>query len=85
MFNLLGRGSGQMPTMSTDMVIPLRTFDGAPHLQSTILYSTFLFNDVLDPSKLQNSLKSLVEREGWNKLAARLRRNVCSAYYRMGN
>jgi hypothetical protein len=85
MFNLLRRGSGQLPKMSTDMVIPLRTFDDVPHLQSTILYSTFLFNDVLDPSKLQNSLKSLVERDGWNKLAARLRRNVSSAYYIMDN
>lgn len=60
----------------TDSVIPFRFFDDTPLWKAFILYSMFVFDDVLDPQKLRRSLDALVKRDGWHKLGARLRKNV---------
>lgn len=60
----------------TDTVIPFHFFDDTPLWRAFILYSMFVFDDVLDPTKLQDSLETLAKRDGWRKLGARLRRDV---------
>ncbi|KAH9903781.1 hypothetical protein F4778DRAFT_99452 [Xylariomycetidae sp. FL2044] len=62
--------------VSTDIVCPLRWFDDTPLWKSFILYSTFVFDEVLDPAKLRDSLEALAHRDGWRKMGARLRRNA---------
>lgn len=69
-------GAGQQLGVSTDTVVPLGIFDEAILKRLTVIYTTFLFNGVLDPIKLRSSLEGLIEKDGWNKLGARLRRNV---------
>ncbi|KAM0444459.1 hypothetical protein ACHAO4_010154 [Trichoderma viride] len=59
----------------TDLVIPFRFFDDTPLWKAFILYSMFVFDDVLDPQKLNRSLDALVKRDGWHKPGARLRKN----------
>lgn len=61
--------------MATDKVFTLGEFDDVV-VRNSILYCMFLFNDVLDVSKLCTSLNSLLKQEGWHKIGARLRRNV---------
>lgn len=61
---------------STDAVIPLGVFDSATLKRLTLIYTTFVVNSVLDTSKLRYSLEMLIEKDGWNKLGARLRHNV---------
>ena len=66
-----------IPTkVPTDLVIPLRYFDDTPIFRAFILHTMFVFDDVLNPQKLRGSLEALIERDGWRKLGARLRRNV---------
>ncbi|KJK74905.1 hypothetical protein H634G_09739 [Metarhizium anisopliae BRIP 53293] len=60
--------------MATDKVFTLGEFDDVV-VRNSILYCMFLFNDVLDVSKLCTSLNSLLKQEGWHKIGARLRRN----------
>lgn len=36
----------------------------------------FVFDDVLDAEKLRDSLEKLARHDGWNKLGARLRKDV---------
>ena len=63
-------------TVPTDTVIPFRFFDDTPLWTAFILYSMFVFDDVLDCGKLRGSLESLAMRDGWSRLGARLRKNV---------
>ncbi|KAI1632585.1 hypothetical protein F4809DRAFT_656142 [Biscogniauxia mediterranea] len=63
------------PKVPTDTVIPLHSFDDRPINRSIQLLFMMRFDDVLDPEKLRSSLEKLLEREGWRKLGARLRRN----------
>ncbi|KAH8894542.1 hypothetical protein GQ53DRAFT_643335 [Thozetella sp. PMI_491] len=58
-----------------DKVIRMHFFDDGPLWRAFILYSLFVFDDVLDADKLYESLERLVRRDGWCKLGARLRRN----------
>ncbi|KAI1632898.1 hypothetical protein F4809DRAFT_625518 [Biscogniauxia mediterranea] len=58
----------------TDTVVPLHFFDDTPLWRAFILYSMFVFDAVLDPVKLRNSLEALAKRDGWRKLGARMRR-----------
>ncbi|KAH6658522.1 hypothetical protein BKA67DRAFT_656711 [Truncatella angustata] len=60
----------------TDTVVPFRYFDDTPLWRSFILYSMFAFDDVLDPKRLRDGLERLARRDGWQKIGARLRRNV---------
>ncbi|KAI1491100.1 hypothetical protein F5X96DRAFT_693663 [Biscogniauxia mediterranea] len=63
------------PKVPTDTVIPLHSFDDRQINRSIQLLFMMRFDDVLDPEKLRSSLEKLLEREGWRKLGARLRRN----------
>jgi hypothetical protein len=74
MLNLFGWGTA-VPEAG-DKVLPLHFFDDTPVWRSFILYSLFIFEDVLDTDKIRHSLEELAQREGWQKLGARLRRNV---------
>ena len=76
MLRFLDPTHGQAATIPTDRVIPLRLFDDLPHGKDTIFWTPFLFNDVLDPSKLRAGLEALATFEGWDKIGARLRYNV---------
>ncbi|KUJ12620.1 uncharacterized protein LY89DRAFT_757174 [Mollisia scopiformis] len=60
----------------TDTVIPLHFFDDTPLWRAFILYSMFVFDDVLDSQKLRHSLEALALKDGWRKLGARLRSNA---------
>lgn len=73
--NMFGKSSAPARVPS-DTVVPFRFFDDTPLWRAFILYSTFVFDDVLDPSKLRDSLEALAKRDGWRKLGARLRRSV---------
>ncbi|KJZ67996.1 hypothetical protein HIM_12615 [Hirsutella minnesotensis 3608] len=75
MFKIMNNGTGQQPAVSTDTVVQLGVFDNAIIARLTLIYTTFLVNGVLDISKLRHSLEMLIEKDGWNKLGARLRRN----------
>ncbi|KAJ9133731.1 LysR family regulatory protein [Pleurostoma richardsiae] len=69
-------GKSAVPdTVPTDTIVPLHFFDDAAPWRNFILYSMFVFEDVLDPQKLRDSLEALATRDGWRKLGARLRRN----------
>ncbi|KAI0007091.1 hypothetical protein F4779DRAFT_629404 [Xylariaceae sp. FL0662B] len=59
----------------TDTVIPFHFFDDTPLWRAFILYSMFVFDDVLDPALLRDSLEALIRLDGWRKLGARLRRS----------
>ena len=59
----------------TDRIVPLHFFDDGPLWRAFILYSLFVFDDVLDPEKLHSSLERLIRKDGWWKLGARLRQN----------
>ncbi|KAI1498319.1 hypothetical protein F5X99DRAFT_335160 [Biscogniauxia marginata] len=61
-------------TVPTDTVVPLHFFDDTPLWRAFILYSLFVFDVVLDPVKLRDSLEALAKRDGWRKLGARMRR-----------
>jgi hypothetical protein len=60
----------------TDKVIPMYCFDDTMIYRTFVFYSMFVFDDVLDAHSLSGSLERLVKRDGWQKLGARLRRNV---------
>lgn len=68
--------ANQPPVVSTDTIVPLSEFDIPLPMRRIFIYSMFLFDGVLDVSILRNSLETLIERDGWRKLGARLRRNV---------
>lgn len=59
-----------------DSVMSLPFFDDTPLWRAFILYSMFVFDDVLNPDKLRSSPEGLIHRPGWRKLGARLRQNV---------
>ena len=68
----------RIPRNPHDEVVPLHFFDDTIIWRSFILYSTFVFDCVLDADKLRSSLERLVCCEGWWKLGARLRKSVRS-------
>ncbi|KID96314.1 Transferase, partial [Metarhizium majus ARSEF 297] len=73
MFSLFDPTRGQPPTISTDRVIPLRRLDDLPGGGGTVMFTTLLFNDVLDPFKLRDGLEVLATLKGWEKIGARFR------------
>ncbi|OBR13194.1 BCL5p [Colletotrichum higginsianum IMI 349063] len=75
---MFGLFSGQRKApqrVSTDRVVPVGFFDDTVIFRTFVLYTLFVFDDVLDAAKLRGSLESVVSRPGWDKLGARLRRN----------
>ncbi|KAJ7257100.1 hypothetical protein C8J57DRAFT_1185943 [Mycena rebaudengoi] len=68
-------GPRQPVPVSTDRVIPVHFFDDTFLLRTFVMYTLFVFDDVLDPEKLHDSLTQLIKRDGWIKLGGRLRKN----------
>ena len=63
--------------VETDRVVPLHFFEDSLLVQGNNMAVSLVFEDVLDPEKLRQSLESLVKREGWQRLGGRLRKNAC--------
>ena len=70
------------PKVPTDKVVPLLNIDSDLVLMLSMVHTMFTFPGVLDVAKLKDSLHRLLKREGWNKLSARMRRNVSLSVYR---
>lgn len=78
MISFLSRRRTAPQRVPTDQVVPVGFFDDTIIFRTFVLYTLFVFDDVLDVQKLHSSLERVVARPGWNKLGARLRRNVSS-------
>lgn len=63
-------------TDSQDVVYPLFMLDDTKTLRGIVVTWTLRFNDVLDPEKLQNALKRLLDIGDWRKIGGRLRMRV---------
>lgn len=57
-----------------DEVVPLHFVDTT--YRDLTLHHLSRYEDVLDADKLKDSLIQLIQRDGWRKLGARLRKNV---------
>ncbi|PVH94467.1 hypothetical protein DM02DRAFT_693028 [Periconia macrospinosa] len=68
-------GDGVQNENQLDKVVPLNFFDDTPLWRAFILYSMFVFDGVLDATKLHQNLQKLAHKEAWWKLGARLRQN----------
>ncbi|KAJ4396246.1 hypothetical protein N0V93_000465 [Gnomoniopsis smithogilvyi] len=73
MFSFFRRRPAPVPG---DLVVPLHGFDDLWYYQGAIFHVLFVFDDVLDHAVLHDSLETLIRREGWQKLGARLRKQV---------
>ncbi|KAI0121111.1 hypothetical protein BJ170DRAFT_145704 [Xylariales sp. AK1849] len=62
--------------VDSDEVVPLPYFDDTFLLATFVLHSLLVFDDALDAEKLRDALERLAQRDGWRKLAARLRKNT---------
>ena len=60
----------------TDTVVGLKFLDDSLINRHFVMNTLYIFDDVFDTDKLRCSLERLVEREGFRKLGARLRKNV---------
>lgn len=69
-----------LPRIQSDEVVPLPVFDDTLLLRTFVLHSMFVFDYVLDPQKLGHALERLACRSGWQKISARVRRNVRVAF-----
>lgn len=76
MFGFLSSQPKAPQRVPTDHVVPVGFFDDTIIFRTFVLYTLFVFDDVLDVQKLHSSLERVVSRPGWNKMGARLRRNV---------
>ncbi|KAI8939528.1 hypothetical protein NX059_003297 [Plenodomus lindquistii] len=73
---LTGSGRVAPARVPTDTVIPLYRFDDTMPFASLAFDYNMYFEDVLDAEKLAGALWKLLERPGWRKLGARLRKNA---------
>ncbi|KAL3495061.1 hypothetical protein BJX62DRAFT_222830 [Aspergillus germanicus] len=72
---------GRKPAVETaagDRVLPLHFFENSLLVQGNNMAVSLVFDAVLEPEKLRESLERLVKREGWQRLGGRLRRNASS-------
>ena len=76
MFDFFSRQSKAPERVPTDTVVPVGVYDDTIIYRTLIMYTMFVFDDVLDHQRLRTCLERVVSRPGWNKLGARLRRNV---------
>jgi hypothetical protein len=70
---------GRKPAMEPipgDRVQPLHFFEDSLLVQGNNMAVSLVFDAVLDPEKLRESLEGLVKRDGWQRLGGRLRKNV---------
>lgn len=59
-----------------DKVLPLHFFENNQLVQGNNMAVSLVFDKVLDPEMLRQSLEGLVKRDGWQRLGGRLRKNV---------
>ncbi|KAK5991872.1 Transcriptional regulator calD [Cladobotryum mycophilum] len=62
------------PRVPTDRVVPVLPYDSSMAVLTSKIHVLLAYNAVLDPERLRDTLWSVVEREGWERLGARLRR-----------
>ncbi|OQD72187.1 hypothetical protein PENPOL_c001G01375 [Penicillium polonicum] len=70
---------GRQPTMEPipgDRVVPLHFFEDSLLVQGNNMAVSLVFDAVLDPERLRESLEGLVKQEGWQRLGGRLRKNA---------
>lgn len=70
---------GRQPIMEPipgDRVVPLHLFEDSLLVQGNNMAVSLVFDAVLDPERLRESLEGLVKQEGWQRLGGRLRKNV---------
>ncbi|VUC29898.1 unnamed protein product [Clonostachys rosea] len=67
-------GRGEIPTVDTDEVFPLYFLDNLQAGRVLVLSQTLKFDDVLDPEKLHDGLRKLIQHGDWRKLGGRLRK-----------
>jgi hypothetical protein len=65
-----------MEPIPGDRVVPLHFFEDSLLVQGNNMAVSLVFDAVLDPESLRESLESLVKQEGWQRLGGRLRKNV---------
>lgn len=75
MDNLLGRKPAPCRD-PTDRVVPLHFFENSLLVQGNNMAVSLVFDDVLEPEKLRESLEGLIKRDGWQRLGGRLVKNV---------
>ncbi|MCJ1270263.1 hypothetical protein MMC22_010159 [Lobaria immixta] len=63
------------PAVPTDKILPVHYWDDRTLFHSCIMDLLVRIDDVLDVQKLETALVKLVNRDGWRKFGARLRRN----------
>ncbi|GJC82664.1 transcriptional regulator sdnM [Colletotrichum liriopes] len=75
MFGFFSNQAKAPQRVPTDRVVPVGFFDDTILFRTFVMYTMFVFDDVLDVLRLRGALESVVGRPGWNKLGARIRRN----------
>jgi hypothetical protein len=65
-----------LTAIPTDTIIPLHYWDDHQTTRALTFDFTFRFDDIMDVSKIRQSLVRLMEIGDWRKLGARLRMNV---------
>lgn len=60
----------------SDDVYPMHLLDAGKSIREIACIWTLRFNDVLDPEKLHESLKTLLDMGDWRKLGGRIRQKV---------
>lgn len=55
-------------------IVPLNRHDASLQWQTLVCRVMLVFDTPLDPEKLQSGLCALAEKEGWEKIGARLKR-----------
>lgn len=63
-----------------DRVLPLHFFEKSLLVQGNNMAVSLVFDAVLDPERLRQSLEGLIKRQGWQRLGGRLRKNVRETY-----
>ncbi|KAJ5446065.1 hypothetical protein N7491_002147 [Penicillium cf. griseofulvum] len=64
-----------MEPIPGDRVMPLHFFEDSLLVQGNNMAVSLVFDAVLDPERLRESLEGLVRQEGWQRLGGRLRKN----------
>ncbi|OHW92843.1 hypothetical protein CSPAE12_08547 [Colletotrichum incanum] len=75
MFGVFSDQAKAPQRVPTDRVVPVGFFDDTILFRTFVMYTMFVFDDVLDVQRLRVALESVVSRPGWSKLGARIRRN----------
>ncbi|KAK7192966.1 lysR family regulatory protein [Paraphaeosphaeria sporulosa] len=70
----------QLARVPTDTVIPLHYLDSSKMFTDIVMDLSLHFSYVLDSEKLVAALEQLLEKPGWRKLGARIRRNESGIY-----